>query len=104
MEVIVAMIVLLVVFGLAMTIFTNVSRSTLSGQKVRAAALANDLMIQAEARHNFSATTFKQGTWRIETSIKPLADNPALSEFDIAVFDDVDQQIALMKKVIQPGP
>jgi Tfp pilus assembly protein PilV len=53
-EVLISMVIIMVVFGMAMMIYANVIRSSLSVKKVRAEAILNEILTNDEKANNNS--------------------------------------------------
>jgi Tfp pilus assembly protein PilE len=97
MEVIVSMVIIIVVFGIAMMIYSNVLRLSLSGKKMRAQAILNETMVKAERNTENTKQTFTIDDFRIEQEIKSY--NNA-TDIHLTAFDENQQKIAEMEKVI----
>ncbi|TWI94537.1 hypothetical protein JN11_04647 [Mucilaginibacter frigoritolerans] len=100
MEVIVSMVVIVIVFGIAMMIYTNVLRLSLSAKKIRAQALLQEAMINAERDSIKTTQTFQVDDFRIEQEIKPYLGNNALTDIHLTAYDQNQQKIAEMEKAI----
>ena len=100
LEVIVSMVVIVIVFGIAMMIYTNVLRLSLSAKKIRAQSLLQEAMINAERDSIKTTQTFQLDNFRIEQEVKPYSGNNALKEVHLTAYDQNQQQIAEMEKVI----
>jgi len=100
MEVLIAMILIIAVFGIAMMIFTNVLNSSLSVKKIRAQAILQEALITAEKADNNVSQSISVDDFRIEQEIKPYNDNAALIDVRLTAFDQNQQKIAELEKVI----
>ena len=98
LEVVISMVVILAVFTMAMMIYTNVMRSSLSVKKIKAQALLHAAMAKAE--HNKNNQIFTADDFKIEQKIGPYDNEPALTEIDLTAFDLNLDTIAKLKKVI----
>jgi type II secretory pathway pseudopilin PulG len=102
-EVVISMVIIVIVFGIAMTIFANVTRLSLSGKKLKAQALLRQAMITAEGTLN-STKTITIDEFRIEQEVKPYQQNSALSDIHLTAYDQNQQKIAELEKVIITQP
>ena len=97
MEVIVSMVIIVIVFGIAMMIFSNVLRLSLSGKKMRAQAILNETMIKAEHNVENITQTFTIDDFRVEQEVKSY-NNAA--DIHLTAYDQNQQKIAEMEKMI----
>lgn len=101
LEVVVSMVVIVIVFGIAMMIYTNVLRLSLSVKKLRAQAILQETMIKAEHNPENITQSTTADDLRIEQEITPYPDNSALKEIHLTAFDQNQQKIAELQKVIR---
>lgn len=80
LEVIVSMVVIVVVFGIAMMIYTNVLRTSVSVKKIRAQAILSQTMLKAENNPESIAQSLTIDDFRVEQEVKPYGDNNSLTE------------------------
>jgi Tfp pilus assembly protein PilE len=104
LEVIVSMVIIVVVFGIAMMIYTNVLRLSLFGKKLKAQAMLQEAMLKAEQDPQSIAETVTADGFRIEQQAKPYEGNPGLSVIILAAFDQNEQKIAELQKVLRNNP
>jgi hypothetical protein len=97
MEVIVSMVIIVVVFGIAMMIYSNVLRLSLSAKKIRAQAILNETMIKAEHNTENTTQTITIDDFRVEQEVK--AYNNA-TDIHLTAYDQNQQKIAELEKVI----
>jgi len=95
LEVVISMIVIVVVFGIAMMIVTNVTRLSLSGKKLRAEAL-----LQSAADSAVISKTITLEDFRIEQEVKPCQQNSALLDVHLTAYDQNQQKVAELEKII----
>jgi hypothetical protein len=100
LEVLIAMILILLVFGIAMTISANVFRSSLSVKKIRAQALLQDILLKLEQNKTNSTQTYTLGDLRIEQEISAYPAGEQLIEVHLTAYDENQQQVAELQKVI----
>jgi Tfp pilus assembly protein PilE len=101
LEVIVSMVIIVVVFGIAMMIYTNVLRFSLSAKKLRAQALLQETMFTAEHSATNTTQTFTVDDFRIEQEVKPYMQNSSLTDIHLTAYDQNQQKIAELEKVIE---
>ena len=97
MEVIVSMVIIVVVFGIAMMVYSNVLRLSLSAKKIRAQAILNETMIKAEHNPENIRQTFTIDDFQVEQEVK--AYNNAI-DIHLTAYDQNQQKIAELEKVI----
>jgi Tfp pilus assembly protein PilV len=103
LEVVIAMVVIVAVFGIALMIFSNVMRSSLSVKKIRAQAIAQQLLLRTEAQRTFTDTAFLSGDLRFERSARPYTENNGLTEIRVTALDShKDTLITAAKIIIRP--
>ncbi len=100
MEVLIAMILIIAVFGIAMMIFTNVMNSSPSVKKIRAQALLQETLLAAEGSTSVVSQSIAAGEFRIEQEVKPYNDNMALIDIHLSAFDQNQQKVADLEKII----
>jgi Tfp pilus assembly protein PilE len=104
LEVIVSMVIIVIVFGIAMMIYTNVLRLSLSAKKLKAQALLQETMLKAEHNTENITQSITINDFRIEQEVKPYPDNAGLTEIHLTAFDANQQKIAELQKVIDSKP
>ena len=94
------MVIIVVVFGIAMMIYANVSRMSLSVKKLKAQAILNAIALKAE--HGTAETTpdVMVDDFRIEQETKPYNGNVALMEIHLTAYDGNKEKIAELQQVI----
>lgn len=100
LEVVISMVVIMVVFGIAMMIFANVMRTSLSAKKIRAEAVLNDALLKCESSNGITSQTFTDGDLRLEQAVKSFNDAKNLVEIDLTVYDSNQEKIMELQKVI----
>ncbi|QEM09158.1 hypothetical protein [Mucilaginibacter rubeus] len=100
LEVIVSMIIIIVVFGIAMMIFTNISRLSLSPKKLRAQAVLQEILFRDELAGSAVGQTVTVDDITVKQDISPFENEPRLSVITLTAFDANQEQVAQLKKVI----
>jgi type II secretory pathway pseudopilin PulG len=99
-EVLIAMILIIVVFGIAMMIFTNVVNSGLSVKKIRAEALLQQALLSAERSDNLVSQSVPVDDFTIVEEVKAYNGNTALTDIHLTALDQNQQKVAELEKVI----
>ena len=102
LEVVIAMVIIMLVFGIAMMIFANVTQSSLSLKKTRARALLNEIMLNAEKIKGNNTQSLAIDDFRIEQVVKNYNEDPNLTEIELTAYDENSATIASLHKVIIP--
>ena len=100
LEVIISMIIIIVVFGIAMMIFINVNRLSLSIKKLKAQAILQHTLLQAEQANDHTDQTITVDDLTIKQEITPFENESGLSVITLTAFDPNHEQVARLKKVI----
>jgi hypothetical protein len=103
LEVIIAMVLITIIFGIAMMIFTNVTRMSLSAKKLRAFALI-DSTLQATALPQSGTTTQQIDDFRIELQISTSTAYPDMTEIRATAYDLNQVKITEQAKLIPHMP
>jgi len=99
-EVVIALVIIVVVFGMAMMIFANVTQQAISTKKIRATAILRAVLLKADQSHQLPQEAFNQGGFKIIPVIKPVEDEPGLSELHLTVYDENQQEISKMAEIM----
>lgn len=99
-EVLISMIVIMVVFGMAMMIFANVTRSGVSEIKVRSSAVLQDVLLGDEKAAEISSRTLTVDSLRIEQQVKNYNTEGSLLEVDLAAYDQSGRKTAEAHQII----
>lgn len=100
LEVVISMVIIVVVFGIAMMIYTNVTHMSLSGQKIKAQAVLTKIMKDAEATGQPLEQEMTIDDLTIESSIKHDVQNDQLLEADLKAYDENHQLLAELRQLI----
>jgi len=100
-EVVISMIIILVVFSIAMMIYSNVTRSSLSAQKVKASAILREKLNYAEHNATGADETMSVGDFQVEQQIDPYSDTAShLLKVHLTAWDNNHQKVAELQKII----
>jgi Tfp pilus assembly protein PilE len=104
LEVIVSMVIIVIVFGIAMMIYTNVLRLSLSAKKIKAQALLQETMLKAEQNTENITQSITMDDFRIEQEVKSYTGGGNSVEIHLTAYDQNQQKIAELQKVITGEP
>jgi len=99
-EVLIAMVIIVAVFGIAMMIYTNVTQSSLSVKRIRTEAVLNEYLQAAERSFVNTTQSFNVDSLTIEQTVKSYNSEKKLIEIDLVAFDSNEQKVAELHKVI----
>lgn len=100
LEVLISMIIILIVFSIGTAIMGNVSRLSLSAQKVKAQSILEEKLIYIEKSKTNLDETVTIGGFQVEQEIKPYGNNSNLSVAHLIAWDNNHIKIAELQKVI----
>jgi len=100
LEVVISMIVIIVVFGIGLMIFSNVTRSSLSLKKLKAEAALQDRMLSLEQDTVPTSETKGNEDFRIEQKTERYNDNNHLFRVQLTAYDNNNSKVAELQKVI----
>ena len=98
LEVIISMLIIIVIFGIAMMIFSNVTNSSLSVKKLKAGALIKQQMLVLARSPHPADGTLQADEFKLD--IKVSAYNEKLNEVSITAYDGNQQPVALLKQIM----
>jgi len=104
LEVVVSMVIIVVAFGIAMMIYTNVTRMSLSAKKIRAQMLLQETMLIAEHTSANVTQTINKDDFRIEKEVKPYHEDAVLTDIHLTAYDQNQQKVAELRKIIINQP
>ena len=102
-EVVVSIVTIITVFGIAMMIYANVTRMSLSGQKIKAQAVLSQVMKNIHEAGLGSSQQSLIGDLTIEKSVKPYAENNKLLEVNLKAYDKNHTLIVELHQLIIPN-
>jgi len=102
-EVVVSIVTIITVFGIAMMIYANVTRMSLSGQKIKAQAVLSQVMKNIHEADLGSSQQSLIGDLTIEKSVKPYAENNKLLEVNLKAYDKNHTLIVELHQLIIPN-
>jgi hypothetical protein len=100
MEVIISMVVIVVVFGIAMMIYSNVIRLSFSAKKLKAAAVLKEALINAEEGMQQEDRSFTLEDIQVEQKVAPYPGVEGLLEIRLVAYDENKEQLAQLQKLI----
>lgn len=104
LEVVISMIIIVIVFGIAMMIYTNILRVSLSAKKLRVQALLQQTMLKAEQTTANTSQSFTIDDFRIEQEAAQYNNESGLTAIHLTAYDQNQQKVAELQKVIINQP
>jgi Tfp pilus assembly protein PilV len=98
LEVIVSMVIIVVVFGLAMMMIANITRGSLSTEKIHAQAVLKSALINGEDQKEWISKTVIIDSVTVEQEVKPYT--TGLLEVRLTAYDMNNQKMAELRKVV----
>lgn len=95
LEVVVSMVLIVIVFGIAMMIIANVTRTTVSGERLHAQAVLKNFEISNDP---INSTLMVDSVW-VEQSVEPYR-IPGLYEVHLTGYNDHKQKLAEIHRII----
>jgi Tfp pilus assembly protein PilV len=99
-EVVVSMVIIIAVFGIAMMIYANITRISLSGQKLKAQAALSQVMKDIDISEQGSNEISVINDLTIERSVKAYAGDNKLLEVDLKAYDKNHLPLAELHQLI----
>jgi len=99
LEVVVSMVIISLVLGISLGIFTNIQRSSPSSKKIQVEAILNDEKIHLQGNVDTTSSTYTLHGYKIVRTWLILPDNSSLKVLDLKGFDKNDSLIAEIKTV-----
>lgn len=100
LEVVVSMVIIVVVFGITMMIYSNVMRYSPSAKKLKAELILQETMIKLQQQPGSVVESTIIDDFKIEQKTEPYGGNPALLKILLTAFDQNQQKVAELQKVI----
>ncbi len=100
LEVLISMVIIITVFGIAMMIYTNVVRMSLSIKKIKAQAILEEILLNNEQSKNIVTYSMNVDDFRIEQEVKPFNNDTVLNTIKLTAYDANQQAITNLQKVI----
>ncbi|SDQ01672.1 hypothetical protein SAMN05428975_5925 [Mucilaginibacter sp. OK268] len=100
LEVVISMVIIILVFGTAMMINTNVTKRSLSVKKLRAQAILQEILLQDTPFTDDKGKPNLIDGFRIEQQLKPVEKEPRLTQIILTAFDDNQEQVAQVQQII----
>ncbi|MBE9585984.1 hypothetical protein IM792_16135 [Mucilaginibacter sp. JRF] len=101
MEVLVAMILLLIVFGIAMMIFANIARTSVNTLELQARSFAEKELEHVKIERSFTPEQTETDSMTINREVSFLPKQPGMVEVNIRVTDRQQKQLAEIKEQIR---
>jgi len=103
MEVIIAMVAIVVVFGIAMMIYSNVLRLSLSLKKLKAERILDSLLIEMRTGREVTDELITVASdLKVEITVKPCRLNRSLKEVSIIAYDTNGEKLSQLRQILKP--
>ena len=101
LENVMAMTIIILVLGIALMIFSNVTRSSLSAKRLRGQAVLDQAIIVLEhSPDTFNADSLAPDHWKLLQEVQPYGGESRLSQVQLALLDENQDTVAQLRKVI----
>jgi len=100
LEVVISMVIIVLVFSTAMMIYGNVTRMSLSAQKLRAQAMLAQTMKAVQSTESTQSIKSVIAGFTVERTVKPYDGNTQLLEVDLKAYDENNQLLAELSQLI----
>ncbi|MES2063500.1 MAG: hypothetical protein V4456_16345 [Bacteroidota bacterium] len=100
LETVVAMVIIVVVFGAAMVILGNVMKRSVSVTQIRAGSVLREKLQQEEYAHSHENTDYRVDDLDIKQTISILPEQPGLVSIQLSAYDGHGKKIAELHKII----
>jgi len=99
LEVVISMVVIVVVFTIAMAIFANVGRLALTGRKLKAQGLLNEVLLTVKQNPVIGTATSTSDGLKIEQEITRYNNTDNLYQVNLMAYDENGDKVAELKEV-----
>jgi Tfp pilus assembly protein PilV len=100
LEVVVALVLAMIVFGISMMLFANVVRSGVSLQQLHGTLLLNDLYIRTRENKSFYDEEIKEGDNIIHKKVSKFKNMPQLVLLELEIVNPEDKKLSSRKDII----
>jgi len=100
LDVVVSMVIIILVFGIAMMIYSNVLRMSLSVKKIKAQAILQEILLKEEQAKEHTTQSITVDNFNIEQDVKLYNDDSHLTEIHLTAYDTNHQKITELQKVM----
>lgn len=104
LEVIIAMVVVVLVFGIAMMIFSNMVRLSLSAKEIKAKAILQKTLLKTEHSADKTGRVFTLDEFKIIEEAEPYSIDTGLTVIHLTAYDPNNQLIDELQKLIRNNP
>jgi len=99
LEVVVSMVLIVVVFTIALTIYTNVLKLSLSARKLRARAVLSELALRADSGSTANSQSIKEWGLRVEQQVSGYQGKAGLQQVSLTAYEEGGQALDSVKKI-----
>lgn len=99
-ETIVGLMVIVLVFGIAMTVYVNVMRNSTSLAELKASQRLEEIAVETKTKKSFFNESFEEGGVKIEKTIGKYQDKEGLFLLELIAKDPTERKLAERKEII----
>ena len=100
-ETLVAMTILVIISGIAMVAFINISRSSVTGEKIKARLYLYDVVEKTKEERNFTDNEYEWNGLMVEQSFTQYDSYSELLIMNVEIKDDRQRIIASHREIIK---
>lgn len=100
LETIIALMVIMIVFGIAMTIYVNVMKNSTSLSELKASLKLEELARETKEKKSYFDESFNDESTLIEKKVKKYNDREGLLLLDFQAYDKTNKRLAERKEII----
>lgn len=100
LEVVVAMVIIVIVFGIAMMIYTNVLQLAFSGKKMKAEAVLQEALLAAQQDVAIESKTFRADDLSVNQYVAPAGGSAKLFQLTLTAIDINGDTVAKARQLI----
>ncbi|WP_448698215.1 hypothetical protein ACFGVR_15460 [Mucilaginibacter sp. AW1-3] len=104
LEVVIAMVVIVAVFIMAMMIFANVQRLSLTTKTIKAQGVLKEILCKARQDLRVAKERYTLDDFNIEQGISPYGDTGNLYQITLAAYDTNQEKVAEIKEIVYEVP
>lgn len=98
LEVVIAMVVIVMVLGISLMIYSNVMRMSLSSRQLKAQFILSQAMMEVQAGQTDERMVIDD--WQVKSEIKPYQQGGQLSVVHLTAFDPEEVKVAELTKIL----
>lgn len=100
LEVVIAMVIILIVFGMGMMIFGNITGMSLSASRLEAEGIVRKTLLLTEQSDEPTDQSFREDQFRVVVTIKAGQADSTLTHICVDAYDEQQQKVASAQRLI----